>query len=127
MKGTHWALIIGGIMAVGIAAQFGANSAPKTPTQKAEASQATARYAMARALDKAIRAAAKDPASIKYEYMSASADGNVVCAEFRGKNSFGALDKTMAVLAAGKVKIDDANTWNKHCTQPMYDQMPMFR
>lgn len=117
-------------MAAGVVAQLAVQEVERAGGGAADPARAAnaARVALAFSFDKVLKKAAKDPASIKYESMRVDEAGRIACAEFRAKNSFGALDKSFAVLAAdGVVSVGSEKAWNKHCTGQMYDQALLFR
>lgn len=112
-----------GVTIVGGLAAGGGNlktAPPRPEPTKAEQAAEASRYAAAQGLDQALKRAAKDPDSVKYESLRVSADAQVVCAEFRARNGFGAYDKGIAV-AVGDVVSQDVRAWKKHCNRPMAD------
>lgn len=96
-------------------------AAPQTPAQRAADEVFAQQQRLARAAMAAIKAAANDPDSIKFTALFVT-DGKTVCAEYRGKNSFGALVKNSAVFPYEKKGItgtdkssDLVSNWNKYC------------
>lgn len=99
--------------------------APPTPSpQAAAASDASSkRFTVARLTARALREAAREPDSIKFDSLRVDEDATTVCAEFRGRNGFGGVSIDHVVVRDGKADSSVAS-WNKHCTKPMYDYLP---
>jgi hypothetical protein len=113
---------------VGVAVVSGIvqSQSPKvyTPEQYAAAERA----ALARTISSMVKKEAKDPDSVKFVSFKVDEAAKVACAEYRGKNSFGAVVKEYLVFVNGVGRPNHAATWDKHCTKtPLYDQMPLLR
>lgn len=97
---------------------------PPTPAELAAREKADkafqARLLMARALAAVLKQSARDPDSLVIESMSANDDGTVVCSEYRARNGFGGMNRGYAMALNGKVTLDNAGLWNKHCTKPLF-------
>ena len=98
-----------------------AQIAAQETVNKAANTQENARYDMARGLAKSVKASMRDPDSFKVEFIGVNADASVGCLEYRAKNGFGGMNRATAVLRKNKLSGEVAD-WNKHCTQPLFDQ-----
>lgn len=130
-----WFLGAATLFGVAVQAAFHEREAQRNaslpPAEQASAAAArerqTRRSALALTLAQTIKKAAKDPDSVKFVAMRVNEGATVACAEYRGKNSFGALVEAFSVAVDGVVSTDDRNTWNKHCTKSMYDHKAILR
>ncbi len=108
---------------------------PKTlaasPEQAASSAKAEApfqdRVTASRAFAKAIRQAARDPESVSFDTVRANDDGTTLCAEYRARNGFGGMNRSVAVLSGRALHFDKATVWNKHCTTPLHDMTRLVR
>lgn len=69
---------------------------------------------------KTLRAANRNPDSVKWESIRANDDASVICIEYRGQNGFGGMNREFFALIAGKPSQKSA-VWNRHCTQVLHD------
>lgn len=100
--------------------------AAKSPAQIASEAAAksadTNRFSVARATSAALKQAAREPESVKFDSLRVNEDGTVVCAEFRGRNGFGGM--ALEHVAVVKGKPDSSVTgWNRQCTKAMYNYL----
>jgi len=100
--------------------------AAKTPEQRAsEAATKNAdvlRYQTAQATSLALRKAAREPESVKFDSLRVDESASLVCAEFRGRNGFGGMSVEHVAIFKGKPDTSLA-AWNKHCTKSLYDYL----
>lgn len=76
----------------------------------------------ARLVAAAVKHAARDPDSVKFDSMRVSGNARVVCSEFRAANGFGGLNREFIVVADGKTR-NDVGSWNTKCTGSMFDHL----
>lgn len=114
------AIVVGVGVIAGIAGKQSEN--PRTPAQQAQDEAGSKRFALAMAVSKTLKKAAREPDSLKFESMRVSDDASVACAEYRAKNGFGGTSKEFVVFVDGK-GLTTTSAWNKHCTKPMHDQL----
>jgi hypothetical protein len=139
-KGTsRFTILVGGAFAIAVGSCiFQGDKAPESAAVNAQqptmtpatlAAQAAANAAKARetarfdlAFDaaKAIKAAMRDPDSLKWESIGVNEDGTVACLKYRARNGFGGMNSEFAVVAnnAATRKMSD---WKKYCTGPLHD------
>lgn len=102
------------------AASDAALEALKTPEQRAsEQAQKVkkeAEFQRAVAGASALKRGSKNPASFKLDNAFLTKTG-AMCFSFSGANSFNATVPGYAVEVAGKLRSDDAASWNKHCAE----------
>ncbi|NBU69962.1 MAG: hypothetical protein EBS53_00710 [Bacteroidetes bacterium] len=67
-----------------------------------------------------VRQSMKDPNSLEVDELLANDDGSVACMRYRGRNSFNALNREIAV-AVGPALTRTDEAWKKHCTGEMVD------
>lgn len=123
-----WHLLIIVMVLGGVVSTFQNTAKTSDPNYKNESTASQTRSALAYAAIKAIKKTAKDPDSVKFTSLRVDEAGDVVCAEFRAKNSFGAVVPT-TYTASLKNNIDStsAKDWNKYCTAKMHDLSPLYR
>lgn len=73
-----------------------------------------------RAAMNALKSSLRDPDSMKLDAVRVSDDRQIVCIEYRARNGFGGVNRSMAVFVDRKQQATDA-AWNKHCLKPMLD------
>ena len=91
-----------------------------------EKDAATKRYGAAMAVAASLKKAMRDPDTLQFESMRVSNDSSVICTEYRGRNGFGGMTKSVAVFVNGTGGTDAAR-WNKHCQKPLYDLLPLVQ
>lgn len=119
-------VVVGGIVATQQAQQDEAARVAALPQAEREAlalerDNQARRVALAMTAAGAIKKAAKNPDSIKFDTMNVNEKATVACAEYRGTNSFNAVVRQATVFVDGKGSSSDSAAWNKHCTKAMYD------
>lgn len=92
----------------------------KTPQEVAAQAAAEQRFQRAKALVLSIKKSMRDPDSLTVERIGASADGSVMCAEYRAKNGFGGMTREFVVARNDKLS-QETDVWNKNCRGEMYD------
>lgn len=96
--------------------------------QNKEPTASQERGALALTAIKIVKKDAKDPGSVIFTSLRVDEAGDTVCAEFRAKNSFGALVPSI-YIGSIKRKIESTHEkdWNKYCTGSMYDMSRLYR
>jgi hypothetical protein len=94
-----------------------------TAEEKAAEIASNVRFSTAVAVLKAIKSDLKDPSSVQWSKVGVSRDADVVCVEFRAKNSFGALELENITIAKGKAS-KSPDVWNKNCVnKELFDEL----
>jgi len=71
---------------------------------------------------KALKSSLRNPASLSFISIRASADGGVICLKYRAQNGFGGMDIGHTIFKEGEPS-DSAASWNKNCARKlMYDE-----
>lgn len=114
--------VIGGFFLFAIIAGITAKSKDTTPADAATASarQAedaadTKRYQAATASADALKQAARDPDSLKFESIGVSVDAKVVCATYRARNGFGGMNRDAAIFVRDQGQTATTAAWKKNC------------
>jgi transcriptional regulator with XRE-family HTH domain len=79
-----------------------------------------ARVKVAKALSELDKILARDPESVVFEEVYATADAGVICFQYRARNGFGGMGRELLVLAHGEVS-QEAIAWVRHCPSDSYD------
>lgn len=74
----------------------------------------------------AVKRSARNPATVQWESVGATADGSVVCGKFRAQNGFGGFNKESASWVNEKLSLA-AGPWNKYCLKGLEDVTAMAR
>lgn len=89
--------------------------------QKTEKDAEYKRFAAALVTSQVVRAAARDPESVKFDKIIVNDDASKICAKYRAKNGFGGTNVETIVFVNGtETRADDS--WLLHCTGKMHDQ-----
>jgi len=91
-------------------------SASATPASKAE----EIGDMQALAAGQALKRAARNPESLVIEDAFASADGHILCLNYRAQNGFGGMNRESVVYKDGAPH-QGSGYWNKHCLESMRD------
>ncbi len=118
MSSLIWVLLFVTLFAVVASVNTKPEAAPASPEEIAK----TKRYVAAVSASKSIRAAMRDPESLKYETLRVNDDASVVCAEYRARNGFGGLNREH-IMITDKGSSQEPRDWNKHCTKTMHDML----
>lgn len=114
------------ISALVAAAIFGpaifSDKPPKTEAEIAQEKAASTRSNISRTAALDIRNMLRDPESLVFESFRVNEDGTLVCAEYRARNGFGGMNRERIVMTPEKSS-QDAEFWNKHCVQRLYDTL----
>lgn len=120
-------LLVGGFL---ITVFGGRTSLPSEPAvvqaPDPEKEAASKRYGAAMAAAASLKRAARDPDSLQFESFRVSDDSSVICTAYRARNGFGGMNKAIAVFVNGTGG-DDPTRWNKHCTKPLNDMLPLVQ
>lgn len=84
------------------------------------------RYSVAMAAAASLKQAVRDPESLRFDSMRVSNDGSVICTEYRARNGFGGMNKSIAVFVNGTGGIG-IERWNKHCTKALNDLVTLVQ
>jgi len=87
-----------------------------TPAQIEAKKASELRFSTAVAVLTSIKSGLKDPSSVQWSSVGVSEKADVVCIEFRAKNSFGALELENLTFVKGKPS-KSPDVWNKNCTK----------
>lgn len=66
----------------------------------------------------AVRQAARDPASVRFDHVLVSPDAKTVCVDYGARNGFGAMDRGQIVWRNGKPS-ELVSMWNARCLGDM--------
>lgn len=81
----------------------------------------TARYVHAVRATQAIKLAARNPASVRWDSVLINEDGTIACINYGAENGFGGMNREFVVITASKA-YQTAQAWNKHCAKKqLYD------
>lgn len=86
----------------------------RTPEEIAASNQKQQRFDRVSVALLAIKNNLKDPSSVQWNKVYSDDTADVICIEYRAKNSFGALNFERVAIAKGKI-YQEASAWNKHC------------
>jgi hypothetical protein len=90
---------------------------PERPVDGVTAARQRAAYQAARA----VRTAARDPASVVFERILADENGQTICLTYRARNGFGGMTREHLTMRGG-VGLPRASDWNRHCARKaMFD------
>jgi hypothetical protein len=121
-------LIFGGFVINSIvpSAQPPAAAPPPVPTLTAaevEAKVASeARFRRTVRVLASIKAAMREPESLKWEQIRSNEDGSVVCTTYRARNGFGGMNIEHAAFAKGLINTSNG-AWNKNCADKSLYEM----
>jgi hypothetical protein len=99
---------------------------PPTPAQVAAKAVSDARFNSTVHVLASIKAAMREPDSLKWESIRANEDGTVVCATYRARNGFGGMNVEHAAFAKGSISTS-ASAWNKNCAGKSLYEMKSAR
>lgn len=94
----------------------GVSRAAPTPEEIAAKARQEAAFQRVVVVLKSIKAANRNPDSVKWEGIWANGDASVVCIDYRGQNGFGGMNREQVVYAKNKLS-REASAWNRHCTK----------
>lgn len=68
-----------------------------------------------------LKRAQRDPDSLVWEDIAANEDASIMCIQYRSRNGFGGMNKSLLVVANRKAS-DKSKAWNKHCAGKQLEQ-----
>jgi zinc-ribbon domain len=112
--GIAFALIVGVFIFHSVRGPSESDAPPKSQAQIAAESKKEAAFQMVVAAMKVIRAANRNPESVKWESITANDDASVICIEYRGQNGFGGMNRENVVIISGAMS-QKPTIWNRNC------------
>lgn len=85
-----------------------------TPGQVAASAEKERAFQRTARLAAGIKKSLRDPGSLVWESIHASADGSVACFDYRARNGYGGMGREFVVFADGKAS-KNPRDWNKRC------------
>lgn len=100
---------------------------PESPEAKAAREKAQTekelRTLAAAAAIASIRAALRNPDSLKIDSLRTDTTGKLICVEYSAQNGFGGFNREYIAFVSGKSQTSP-EVWNKHCTKGLFDLTP---
>lgn len=118
-------IAVGAIFGVGFIGQVVAGSSGSGHSGQADTAQEKQdkeRDYQAYLSAKALKSSLRNPDSLAFISIRASADGAVICLKYRAQNGFGGMGIGHTIFKEGEPS-DSAASWNKNCAHKlMYDE-----
>lgn len=119
--GGLFALIVFSMVSQSVKKSDPAPEKPLTAEEQEEKRLDTLRFNTAVGAITAIKKSLKDPSSVEWANILVNDNAEVVCVEYRAKNSFGATVLEASAFVKG-VHSKSGDVWNKHCAnKSLYD------
>lgn len=116
---------LGAVFGVGFIGQVVGSSSGPNQSAHADAAQEKQdkeRNYQAYLSAKAVKSSLRNPDSLSFISIRASADGGVICLKYRAQNGFGGMGIGHTIFKEGEPS-DSAASWNKNCAHKlMYDE-----
>ena len=121
-------LVFGGlfIVAVGMMVLKERDPAPLAAPAPVKQTAQDARIDFVFDATKAVRAAMRNPESLKWEAVQVNDDATIACLQYRAQNGFGGMNRESVVVVNNAVSKKPGDV-KKYCSNPMHDEIAAAR